>query len=577
VAYGANGKFNFLNSTGGTPCTNALFGDPLYGTFKACYIKDIPVATSSPTPAPSPPAPAVNINGSSVPTVVAHSAVVQLGIQNGPGNATDWLGLYLPGAPNSAYLGYAYVPSGATSATVPFTMPSTTGTYEFRFFANNEWTLLATSPTVTVGVSTAPPSLPPSPPPVSAPPPVSGLCTANCFYVATTGSDSNPGTQAAPWRTLRKAASTLTAGQTAIVLDGTYEEGEVAFMRSGTATAPITIKAQNKWKAILSTVAGCNPAISSSGSYSTVEDLRISVSPNNVMCTIYNGHAVAIHVWESNAPRPNNPSSGFVGFTARGLLMDYSPAAQMAIKTNQDFTVIENNIVHHQLEPFNTNGTIVRNNVLYGGGIIVKGGSRNTQVYNNIVHFLDNSRDYGVLLGGLTGLQWMFDGPTGWEAYNAVAYNNIVLNESGSTSVGLYGLRGCQNCTIVNNVGIGGHVYMQYGGMSGLKNQNPTFHNNIITCNGSNALGSWDTYWSGTITIDYNNFFNCSGAPGQGHAVVGDPKFVDPTSDWHLQSGSIAIGAGVKVNVVGFNAETIDISTDKDGNIRIVPWNLGIY
>ena len=33
--------------------------------------------------------------------------------------------------------------------------------------------------------------------------------TANNYYVATTGSDANPGTQAAPFRTIKKAASVV--------------------------------------------------------------------------------------------------------------------------------------------------------------------------------------------------------------------------------------------------------------------------------------------------------------------------------------------------------------------------------
>ena len=37
VAFGANGKFNYQTLTGGTPCTNAVFGDPNYGTAKSCY------------------------------------------------------------------------------------------------------------------------------------------------------------------------------------------------------------------------------------------------------------------------------------------------------------------------------------------------------------------------------------------------------------------------------------------------------------------------------------------------------------------------------------------------------------
>jgi len=44
------------------------------------------------------------------------------------------------------------------------------------------------------------------------------------FYVATTGIDSNPGTQAAPWRTIQHAADTARAGSTVNVRGGIYEE-----------------------------------------------------------------------------------------------------------------------------------------------------------------------------------------------------------------------------------------------------------------------------------------------------------------------------------------------------------------
>jgi len=38
VAYGANGAFNYRLIAGGTACTNAVFGDPLDGTAKSCYL-----------------------------------------------------------------------------------------------------------------------------------------------------------------------------------------------------------------------------------------------------------------------------------------------------------------------------------------------------------------------------------------------------------------------------------------------------------------------------------------------------------------------------------------------------------
>jgi hypothetical protein len=55
------------------------------------------------------------------------------------------------------------------------------------------------------------------------------------FYVATTGNNSNPGTQAAPWRTIQHAADTARAGSTVNVRGGIYEE-LVSINASGNAT-----------------------------------------------------------------------------------------------------------------------------------------------------------------------------------------------------------------------------------------------------------------------------------------------------------------------------------------------------
>jgi hypothetical protein len=48
--------------------------------------------------------------------------------------------------------------------------------------------------------------------------------TNSSFYVATTGNDSNTGTQTAPWRTIQHAADIARAGSTVNVRSGTYEE-----------------------------------------------------------------------------------------------------------------------------------------------------------------------------------------------------------------------------------------------------------------------------------------------------------------------------------------------------------------
>jgi hypothetical protein len=59
--------------------------------------------------------------------------------------------------------------------------------------------------------------------------------TNSSFYVATTGNDSNPGTQAAPWRTIQHAADAARAGSTTYVHGGIYEE-LVTLKASGNAS-----------------------------------------------------------------------------------------------------------------------------------------------------------------------------------------------------------------------------------------------------------------------------------------------------------------------------------------------------
>jgi hypothetical protein len=62
------------------------------------------------------------------------------------------------------------------------------------------------------------------------------------FYVSTTGNDANPGTQLQPWRTIQKAASILTAGQTVMIRGGTYTE-KVTPLNSGSPGQVITYMA----------------------------------------------------------------------------------------------------------------------------------------------------------------------------------------------------------------------------------------------------------------------------------------------------------------------------------------------
>jgi hypothetical protein len=94
------------------------------------------------------------------PTTISPGGVATVTVANGPGNALDWVASYLTDAPDSSYIEWQYLNSSRTPPGVAvvggiltFTMPTTPGSYQLRFFSNNSHTLLATSNTVTVGGS----------------------------------------------------------------------------------------------------------------------------------------------------------------------------------------------------------------------------------------------------------------------------------------------------------------------------------------------------------------------------------------------------------------------------------------
>lgn len=64
---------------------------------------------------------------------------------------------------------------------------------------------------------------------------------AATYYVDTAGSDSHPGTEKQPWRTVAYAVSKMVAGDTTYVRGGTYNEGLIRFSRTGTQAAPIKL------------------------------------------------------------------------------------------------------------------------------------------------------------------------------------------------------------------------------------------------------------------------------------------------------------------------------------------------
>jgi hypothetical protein len=109
-----------------------------------------------------------------------------------------------------------------------------------------------------------------------------GASTAPTFYLGPAGSDDNPGTQALPWRTFAKALPRLLPGRTLVLLDGTYTPADAGRLEircgtnanSGTASAPVTLRAQNQRAAFLRGDGNAPPFFMEGCSYWNVDGVR---------------------------------------------------------------------------------------------------------------------------------------------------------------------------------------------------------------------------------------------------------------------------------------------------------------
>lgn len=122
----------------------------------------------------------------------------------------------------------------SVNGAIRVSLRSNNATYDAR--VDYEALLFTTSSPIATPTSILPTPIPSA---TATPSPVS---TAS-FYVSTSGNDSNPGTEAKPWRTIQKAANTVTAGSIVLVQAGNYAE-RVTLNRSGSVAAPITFAAQ---------------------------------------------------------------------------------------------------------------------------------------------------------------------------------------------------------------------------------------------------------------------------------------------------------------------------------------------
>ncbi len=223
----------------------------------------------------------------------------------------------------------------------------------------------------------------------------SPLAVATTYYVSPSGSDSNPGTSSAPFRTISKAASMVTAGGTVQVYAGIYYE-QVTVASSGTASAPITIRAAAGQQVIVDGGMARDRGFMLNGSYLVVDGFEVrqalqicvdmlgtDITVRNF--TIHNCQRAGLRVKNKNAIVE---SSAFYynSLSNQGGVLGSGWAATLRVFLGGENVTIRNNTVYYN----------------WGEGIAV-GQGKNVNVLNNTVHdnfsqniYINNSMDVDV-------------------------------------------------------------------------------------------------------------------------------------------------------------------------------------
>jgi hypothetical protein len=319
------------------------------------------------------------------------------------------------------------------------------------------------------------------------------------LYVATTGSDTNSGTQSAPFRTITKAGAVALPNTTVHVAPGTYNENVVT-NTSGTASGYITYLSDTKWGAkVVAGSASHSSAFKVLGNYTKVIGFDIT-----------GGGAVGLDFQRSYGEAHRNtihdiPAPGNDGFGGAGIAFS---------------------------EYGYTNGIADSNIVARIGTYVASLGSSG----NNKVQGLYASIP------------------------NVTFSNNIVYGANAfAINTGHFSI----NCIMVNNTLFGnGNPSLDSGGVvitatdSGAQSAGHVVRNNIIFDNqgvGIHEEGSQGTnVYSNNLVYQNNTNFGVINGHSNTNNVVANPQFVNYIrtggGDYHLQSTSPAINTGISTN-----------------------------
>ena len=339
--------------------------------------------------------------------------------------------------------------------------------------------------------------------------------SAATYYVSPSGSDSNAGSSTQPFRTVAKGTGIAIAGDTVILKNGTYgNEGfisdgtgdtastPVSIYKAGTSSAWITVKAENKWGAVLD----CGTTSSSS-----------------LGCDAY-----------------FELGSGTAYWTFDGLVF-----------TRGFYGGIHSNANAHHITVRDCKFEYIGNvNTSMQSGIAAFGGNTSSHDYlidGNVFH------DIGRI-GGLPYLN--HDHGLYMEAANVTIINNIFYNLNKGWSIQI--ANGAVNWLIANNTfafpSAGDGSIMLWNTISNL-----TIRNNIFYNQSGYAMTRYTANLSG-CTIDHNLVYgssgvlaDTSGCSASVNQVGLNPMLVNTSTapyDFHAKPGGAGIDAGMNLAAV---------------------------
>jgi hypothetical protein len=285
------------------------------------------------------------------------------------------------------------------------------------------------------------------------------------YYVSPSGSDTNPGSKAAPFKTLARAAKATRASTTVWVAPGTYAGGLKTTI-SGTASGRIYFVSTTKWGArVVPPSSSSNSTawdnrgnyidiigfdvdgtvsqsgtkwlhgIYNGGSYGTIRENHIHHIAKSVTCTSAGGSAIGVDSYYHGVKTDviGNMVND-IGPTGCRYIQGIYISTSGSVKNNVVYRVAEAaiHLWHDATNVIITNNTVTTSHtgIVVGGGdfYYTAGPDDYTAVYNNIVY--DNY--YGISEQGKTGVHntyrnnLVYQNTVNWTLRNGLTHYNTV-------------------------------------------------------------------------------------------------------------------------------------------------------